>query len=326
MHILLVNYGRIPVVEYGGTERVIWYLGRELAKMGHKITYLVNQGSCDFGNVLIIDRKKPFSEQIPNYIDFVHFNFEPNEEIRKPYLVTLHGNINDDWEMDINTVFVSKNHASRYGSSSYVHNGLDWNDYGQVGLHNKREYFHFLGKAAWRVKNVAGAIKVIRLSKNEKLKVLGGTRLNIKMGFRLTLSTKVSFCGMVNSKQKAALLQRSKGMIFPVKWHEPFGLALTESLYYGCPIFGTPYGSLPEIVSPEVGFLSNRAEELALAIENIDSYSRKYCHEYAVEHFNSKLMATRYLERYEAVLNGKTLNTAKPKLQEIQLVKFLEWH
>ncbi len=326
MHILLVNYGKIPVVEYGGTERVIWYLGRELANMGHKVTYMVDQGYCDFGKVLFIDRHKSFSEQIPAYIDFVHFNFDPKEEIGKPYLVTLHGNINDDREMDINTVFVSKNHASRYSSSSYVHNGLDWNDYGPVNFNHKREYFHFLGKAAWRVKNVAGAIKVIRLAKNEKLKVLGGNRLNIKMGFRLTLSPKVSFSGMVDSKQKAALLQKSKGMIFPVKWHEPFGLALTESLYYGCPIFGTPYGSLPEIVLPEVGFLSNRSEELALALKNADSYSRKYCHEYAVEHFNSKLMAMRYLEKYEEVLNGKTLNTAKPKLKETRPAKFLEWH
>ena len=41
-----------------------------------------------------------------------------------------------------------------------------------------------------------------------------------------------------------------------MRWHEPFGIALIEALYFGCPVFGTPYGSLPEIVEEGVqGFL-----------------------------------------------------------------------
>ena len=45
MHVLLVNTTPIPVYAYGGTERVIWDLGKSLVKLGHKVSYLVPQGS-----------------------------------------------------------------------------------------------------------------------------------------------------------------------------------------------------------------------------------------------------------------------------------------
>jgi len=326
MNILIVCTGVIPARKYGGTERVIWYLGKELSKLGHKVTFLVSKGSsCDFATVLFYDHDRKLSEQIPSTIDVVHLNFMPTELIQKPYIVTIHGNCNDFREFDLNTVFVSKNHAARFGSDSFVYNGLDWDDYGNPDLLRKRNKFHFLGKAAWSVKNVAGAINVIKATKNEELMVLGGHRLNLKMGFRFTLSSRIQFYGMVGGGEKKSLLEKSKGLIFPVRWHEPFGLALIESLYFGCPVFGTPYGSLPEIVNSDVGFLSNVVDELVSEIENVDRFSRMQCHNYALELFNSKRMAGLYLEKYLKVLNGGNLNTRPPKLIERQTEKLLEW-
>jgi glycosyltransferase involved in cell wall biosynthesis len=203
----------------------------------------------------------------------------------------------------------------RYGSDVYVYNGMDWDDYGPVDLENTRSYFHFLGKASWRLKNLRGAIKVIHKTPGEKLAVLGGTRLNFNQGFRLTLSPRVKFHGMVGGDLKHTLLQGSKGLIFPVRWHEPFGIALTESLYFGCPVFGTPYGSLKEIVIPEVGFLSNNSDDLASAVLNVDAYSRKKCHEYARDVFNSSVTTKKYIAMYEKVLNGEKLNAHPPKLR-----------
>jgi glycosyltransferase involved in cell wall biosynthesis len=326
MNILIVGSGVIPAQKYGGTERVIWYLGKELSKMGHKITFLVSKGSyCDYATVLFFDPSQSLSEQIPSSTDIVHFNFVPAETIEKPYIVTIHGNCNDFRKFDLNAVFVSKNQASRFGSDSFVYNGLDWDDYGNPDLDCKRKYFHFLGKAAWSVKNVQGAIDVIKATAHEKLLVLGGHRLNLKMGFRFTLSSRIHFYGMVGGTEKNALLSKSKGLIFPVRWHEPFGLALIESLYFGCPVFGTPYGSLPEIVHPEVGFLSNDASELVYEIERVDRFSRLRCQNYAMELFNSKKMAESYLEKYYKVLNGDKLNSCPPQLVEKQTTKLLEW-
>lgn len=312
MKIQIVHDGRIPALQYGGTERVIWYLGRELTHMGHEVAYLVPEGStCDFGKVTFLDPTRPKEAQIDPTADIVHFQTQPNLPVEQPHIVTIHGNIGHTEPLDPNCVFVSADHARRHNSSSFIYNGLDWDDYGPVNPDAPRSYYHFLGKAAWRVKNVQGAIDTITAIPGEKLDVLGGTRLNLKMGFRLTLSPRVRFFGMVGGDQKNRLLQGSKGLVFPVRWPEPFGLAITESPYFGSPVFGTPYGSLPELVPPPVGFLSASRDELSGHIREA-AYDRKVCHEYAADLFNARIMAEKYLACYERVLNGETLNPEPP--------------
>ena len=326
MHILIVSNSKIPALKYGGTERVIYDLGQALVKFGHKVTFLVAEGShCSFAPVKIFNSEISLQSQIPDDVDVVHLNHQPSEDIRKPYIVTMHGNANDiNLQFDQNTVFVSSNHAERFGSNVFVHNGLNWKNYGKLDLTSKQKYFHFLGKAAWRIKNIKGAIQVCQNS-NERLKVLGGYRFNIKMGLRLTFDPRISFEGMVDDARKQQLLPYSKGLIFPVLWHEPFGLAITESLYFGVPVFGTPYGSLPELVTKEVGFLSNSASELSKAIKESSKYDRKVCSDYASDLFNADVMAKKYLSFYELVLNGNVLNQAKPQLKCAQTEKFLPW-
>jgi len=324
MHILIVNNTSIPVQKYGGTERVIWWLGKQLVKMGHQVSYLVAAGSyCDFANgVHVLNHEIPFNQQIPAGVDVVHLNCKVNETPIIPYIFTLHGNTNDQNPLDINTVFVSKNHANRYGSESYVHNGIDPADYGDPGLNQDRNYFHFLGDAAWRVKNVRGAIKIAQKAKIT-LRVIGGKRFNLNQGIRLSFDPRVKFDGMKGGAEKNALLKGSKGLIFPVLWNEPFGLSIIESLYFGCPVFGTPYGSLKEIIVPTVGHTSNSLTELVEAVKEVDQFDKRICHEYVMGHFTSTQMATNYLSKYEMVLNGQKLNAYAPVLKEVQTVKFL---
>ena len=324
MHILLVNNTSIPVKQYGGTERVIWWLGKQLVKRGHQVSYLVGPGSyCDFATgVHVLNHAIPFNQQIPVGVDVVHLNCKVNETPTIPYIFTLHGNTNDQNPMDINTVFVSKNHASRYGSVSYVHNGIDPDDYGDPGLNQKRNYFHFLGDAAWRVKNVRGAIKIAQHAKI-KLRILGGKRFNFNQGIRLTFDPRIHFDGMIGGAEKNNLLKGSKGLIFPVLWNEPFGLSIVESLYFGCPVFGTPYGSLKEIIHPSVGITSNSLSALVDAVQNASQFDTKICHQYVMDNFTSTQMTANYLKKYETVLSGQRLNDTAPILTNIQTEKFL---
>lgn len=328
MKIIIANNSKIPVKKYGGTERVIWYLGWELTKLGHEVEFLVPAGSsCTYAKVIPIDENKQIIEQIPKDADVVHFNMTPSniDLLQTPYIITQHGNFGEAVQLNRNSVFVSANHAARYGSDSFVYNGLNWDDYSKPDLTKKRTYFHFLGKAAWRVKNVKGAINIIKKTKKERIYVLGGNRINLNMGFRVTLTPRVHFCGMVGGKRKDEYLMKSKGLIFPALWHEPFGLAMIESLYFGCPVFSTPYGSMPELITPNVGVLSNKLSELVDAVENYSAFSNKDCHEYALKNFNSAKMAKSYLEKYERVISGEFLSPAQPTLKEIQSNRFLDW-
>ena len=93
-------------------------------------------------------------------------------------------------------------------------------------------------------------------------------------------------------------------------------------------MFGTPYGSLPEIIIPEVGYLTTTASalELADAVGSVNDFNRKKCHEYVMENFTHIQMTASYLSLYEKVLNGEKLNPKAPILQSIQYEKFLPFN
>lgn len=333
MKILLAHNTKIPPHAYGGSERIIWWLGKKLAELGHRVVYLVKKGStCPFAEVLFLDEKKTLAEQIPADVDLVHFHFEPNSEVEKPLLITCHENARSAKTFHPNTVFLSANHAHRHGGEVFIHNGLDFEDYGSPMLTNRRLYLHFLGNAQWRVKNLSGAMDVASAA-GENLHVIGGTRVNFRSGLRITLNPRIRFHGMLTGMGKNAILNNSKGLIFPTIWHEPFGLAIIESLYFGCPVFGTPYGSLPELLGrrphlngkkhwngmvdayfSDFGSLSVRKSEVVEAVKNWESFDRKKCHEYVVENFSAERMTRDYLKLYEKVLSGQPLHDSPPAL------------
>ena len=314
MKIAVTSQIKLPVNLYGGSERVIWDLCRELNALGNEVVLVAPHGtSCDFAHVVEHDFARNIMDSIPKDIDLLHFYSDIPKQLDIPYISTHNGNSSHDETLDIQTVFVSHNQAFRHSGDCVVYNGLAPCE---ANLSLERNGFHFLGKAAWRRKNVKGAIRCARQAKSGKIDILGGTRLNFNMGFRFTLDRNARFHGMVDNSKKYKVMETSKGLVFPVCWNEPFGLAIIESLFSGCPIFGTPYGSLPELVSPEVGFLSSSSDELAEAMKESQQWKPQVCRDYAVENFNSKKMAQNYLEIYERVLAGETLNKEPPSLKK----------
>ena len=297
---------------YGGMPRVVWSLTRALSDLKHKVYILCAKGSkCPFAQIVERNPELTIAQQIPADTDIVHFHSPVPSNFTFPFVETIHGNFNKN--ITINAVFLSHNHAQRFDSECFVYNGLDWNDaeYANPNLSLVRSHYHFLGKAAWKVKNVQGAISVVKRLENAHLDVLGGNRFNFHMGWRFTLSRRISFYGMCGGEQKRSLLSGSRGLIFPVLWHEPFGLAVIESLYFGAPVFSTPYGALPEIVTAEVGAMSDSESEMAYIIANAD-FSPQQCHEYARQKFSALQMAEGYMDKYEKVLSGQQLNLTLP--------------
>jgi hypothetical protein len=335
MKILLVRNSRLPVHSYDDAERAVWWLGKALVQLGHEVTFLAKKGSeSPFAKVLTLDEKKPLDGQIPPDTDLVHFHFEPETPVAKPYLITCHDNYTKPHLFDRNTVFVSYDQAHRHGGSVYVRNGIDFSEYGTPLIDARRMYFHFLGNAAWSGKNVRGAIDLATQS-NSRLHVIGGTRVNFRKGLRITLNPQVRFHGTLQPEGRNALINSSKGLILPVIWHEPSGMAVPESLFFGCPVFGTPYGALPELLGKstkgrphkagwngsieayysEFGCLSIKKSELLEAIQNADSYDRQKCHDFAQAYFSATHMAKEYVHLYEKVLNGHTIHVDIPVLE-----------
>ena len=323
MRIAVCFSRRLPVQHYGGIERVVWDLARALDRAGHDVLMVAGPGTeCDFATVIEWNEGEDVRSCIPSDVDVVHYHVHPPEEVDHPFVMTLHGNAPVDTPLSKQTVFISCNHAERHGSKTFVHNGLEWPP--SPRLDGVRRDFHFLGKAAWRRKNVKGAIAATLGVPGARLHVLGGNRLNFSMGFRCTLNPRIRFYGMVDDRTKQARMRQSRGLVFPVRWHEPFGLAVIESLHCGCPVFATPWGALAELVPPEVGLLSTSCAELTAAMNESHRWSADACHTYAVEHFSADCMAEGYLGMYERVIRGELLHESKPTATE-EINTRLQW-
>jgi len=306
MHILIVNNTSIPVKDYGGVERIIWWLGKELHRLGHNITYLVAPGSyCPFAKVKEYHPSILLNDQLPEDVDFVHLCFQSIEKIKKPYLMMHQFNYHPHKEFDINTVFVSKHQAQRNGSTTYVYNAIDPEDYGPVDFKRKRQYLLFLGYAKRPEKNLKDCLTIARKTKSV-LAVAGGKDKWFKR------RPWVRYKGFLGGEAKNEVLRDSKALLFPVRWHEPFGIAIIEALYFGCPIIGSCYGALPELVPKHVGFLSNSILDLIEATKNLNMFNLRKCHEYVCDQFMVQHMTREYLKLYEKVLSGQSLNEKNP--------------
>ena len=86
-------------------------------------------------------------------------------------------------------------------------------------------------------------------------------------------------------------------------------------------MFATPYGALPEIVTPVCGVLSASRATLAGAITD-SQFDPQACHARALD-FNADKMAADYLLIYKKICRGETLHSASPVLQGI--VQNLPW-
>lgn len=294
----LIHEARFPVQKYGGTERVIWWLAKGLSELGYQVNLIALPGStCPFARVFELEAPRPAS-------DITHFFSTPSREPEFPYLVTIEGNARAGESFLPNTVFVSKNHAERHGSKAYVYNGLDPDDY--VYSEKKNGELLFLAKAAWRVKNVKGAIRISRKA-GKNLNIVGGSR------WWCPNWRGIHWRGMLGGIEKANWISHSEALLFPVLWNEPFGIAVTEALVSGTPVLATPFGSLPELVSPDVGRICATYDEFVRSIDDLKEFKPKACRDWALSKFHYLDMAKKYVEKYEIILSGKQLNPVSPK-------------
>ncbi|MBI3294812.1 MAG: glycosyltransferase [Deltaproteobacteria bacterium] len=298
----LVHDSVLPTPHYGGTERVVWWLAKGLCELGVELTLFSRTGSqFPFGKHFATDFRR-LSALRSESVDLLHYFAPPNFVPQTPYLVTIGGNGVAGERYLPNSVFVSGDHARRHHAEAFVYNGIDPDDYRYSDFHDGS--LLFLAKASWRVKNVKGAIRIARQSRR-RLHILGGSRL--WKSWR-----GVTWEGVVGGTKKRELLARSQALLFPVIWDEPFGLAVVEAMMSGVPVLSTRRGSLPELVSSDVGFLCDTYGEFIEAVERSADINRARCREWALENFHYRKMAKRYLHYYERVLEGQSLNPMIP--------------
>jgi len=334
MHITILKPGGTPIPPqfYGGTQRTLYQLGKAFIELGHRVTLIAHPKSHVPGAELIPAESTDMEAAlrlVPDSTDIIHLSDAEITTAAKPFLITVNGNGHGSRRFHPNSLFVSAKHAANHGSKYFVHPGIEPAEY---AFSEKREdYAVFLAKAQWKVKNLRGAIQVARKAGVE-LRVLGSRSWPMEMqrNLPLWLTRGVRYYGNVEESEKVEILSRARCLILPVRWHEPFGLAFTEAMVSGAYVCGTPYGSQPEIVTPEVGALSASADELAEAVRNPQRFKPSACRDRVLNGgFTCMAMARKYLIYYEKVLSTGSLldpgESPAATLPDFDPKKLLPW-
>ncbi|HEX9895360.1 MAG TPA: glycosyltransferase [Gemmatimonadales bacterium] len=295
MKIALMYHARLPVKGYGGTERVVVWLGRGLAELGHEVTLLAAPGSkVPWARHVAINARRAarpdfdVRPHLPAGLDLVH----AHQEIADPgipWVWTLHGNSRTPRTFSPNVIGLSADHARRQGLSRWVYNGLDPAEF--EFRRTKGDYDLFLGRLH-SVKGWQWAVEGARQSQR---------RLLVAGGWRPVVSRWVRFVGSVDGRGKVEALAGARLLWSPVQWDEPFGLTSIEALASGTPVLGTRRGALPEIVTPDVGALGDTLDQLLALIPTVLRCDPEVCRARVEQVFHYRVMAEAYLDVYRSV-------------------------
>jgi len=308
MHIAHVCPWRVPVSLYGGSERIVYWQAKAQAKLGgHRVTLLaLPSSSCPGVEVVAVPREARFEDYLPPDIEVVNLHGMGWDEAKLPHVITTQGNAPIELEFSPHKIFVSRNHAERAHARAFVYNGVDPEEY--IFRNTKDDYILFLSKVSRRSKGIDVALRLARRLRF-RLVVAGGRRFDLRKtgGLWDSLRGDVHFVGEVGGRRKAELLAGARALLFPIQWEEPFGIVVAEALISGTPVITTPRGSMPELVTPDVGFLCRDETEMEDAIHRIGEISPAACRARALSHFTSDVCAEKYLRYYDRARNGLAL-------------------
>jgi glycosyltransferase involved in cell wall biosynthesis len=293
MKIALLHDSVLPPKTYGGIERIVVSLAYEYRRRGHDVSVICRKGSrlTDFETIELpvgYQTMEP-SQWLPADIEFLHSHQPLPLKPAIPFLVTIHGNGHPEEKYWRNTNFLSESHAANHSAKYFVYNGVDPERYPFVA--EKQDYYVFLARTTWRVKNLKTAIAWAN-DLGVRLEIMGGS--GVSRG-------NIHYNGLVDDKKKAELLSNARALIYPTNWDEPCAGAPLEALACGTPVISSRNGCMPELVRPGTGAVCSSYDELLKAPEVLKSVSTQACRDAVETFFSVGRMAQDYLALFDKV-------------------------
>ncbi|MFI5895824.1 glycosyltransferase family 4 protein [Actinoplanes sp. NPDC051513] len=115
---------------------------------------------------------------------------------------------------------------------------------------------------------------------------------------------RVVYLGSVGPADRGRILGSAAALLHPIRFAEPFGLSVVESMACGTPVIAYRKGSMPEVVDEGVtGRLVTDVGEAVTAVAGIDGIDRSQCARRARERFSSDRMVDDYLAIYRKIIS-----------------------
>ncbi|HEV8568813.1 MAG TPA: glycosyltransferase [Actinoplanes sp.] len=110
---------------------------------------------------------------------------------------------------------------------------------------------------------------------------------------------RVRWVGTVTGRDRDDLVATARAALFPLRWEEPGGTAVVESLALGTPVIGIGRGCLPELIDHErTGLLTTDEDELGELVHKAGTVDGGTCRAEAARRFTPAVMARSYLRLY----------------------------
>jgi len=255
----------------------------------------LNQGS-DFMTL-------PLCQSFKNKVVFtMHFPYEFN--------YTWAGNT-EVFQKYKDLQYVSISNSQRKGGENLnwlktVYNGVDTDLY-NLNLHPK-DYFLWLGK----FNPDKGTKEAVMAAKKAGVKLIVAGAVDKLEGddYKYYLDTKpyidgklIQLIGEVSDQEKNTLYGNALGFLNPIKWNEPFGLVMAESMATGTPVISFRNGAAPEIIEDgKSGFIVDTVDEMVEKIKVISTINRAECRKQIEDSFSTKKMVDGYESVYNQIL------------------------
>jgi glycosyltransferase involved in cell wall biosynthesis len=340
-------YERVPPPAYGGTERIVDELARELVRRGHEVTLFASGDSESPGGLVptvphALRNSGPETDATAGFVhtlelvlehesrfDVIHSHVEfwslaLARAARKPVVATFHGRLDAPYAADAlrdqrsALVALSRAHAAQCPGFAWtvVYNGLslDRMPFGST----PGDDLCFVGRIAPE-KGVLDAIEIARIS---------GRRLRIAAKEPFLEHEKQYYAevfapargradieevGELRGAERDALMAASYATLMPSDWPEPFGLTAIESLACGTPVIARPVGALPELIRHgRDGFLAADAATMAAGLPGVAGLDRAGIRRDVIEHFSASRMADGYERIYRLVLAERETTRIPP--------------
>lgn len=345
--ILAPPYLSVPPKRYGGTERIVSLLTEGLVTRGHDVTLFASGDSVTSAKLVSIfekelgnDGTKKGSVLLPllhyrecfrrqEEFDLIHshaqyFGLFFAESCRTPVVHTWHGSyyegeVPEEKRRVLRTfanqkfISISQNQTLAIPELSYagtVYNGLSLSDY-PFREHPSGGYLLWAG----RINEKKGPLAAIQTAKmlGLPLKMAAAIDPVDRPYFEEVIkpeidTTQISFHGECSREDMAELYGNALATLYPITWHEPFGLVMIESMACGTPVVAYDMGAVPEVVQDKkTGFVIPKekgVQGLVKALAAIDTISRQECRRHVETHFTDTRMVDGYEEIYKRLVQS----------------------
>ena len=340
----------VPPSGYGGTERVIDELVRELVRRGHDVTLFASGDSRTAGRLVptVPHALRPagqdgdgVTEMIATVcrvaeegagFDVIHSHLEwwsvlLGRMLPVPVAATFHGRLDRQHATPVlaplggGLVAISRNQASVHPDLPWtvVHNGLTLDDAPCPG--ERSDEICFIGRLDAE-KGALDALEVAQLSGRKvriaaKIGPLSWQRQHYQEVFLPALraaGSAAEFVGELAPQDRDRLISESHATIMPGAWPEPFGLVAIESLACGTPIVARRVGGLPEIIREGIdGYFGDDPAQLAFQLERVGDLDRTAIRASVVNRFSASRMADGYEALYRRLVADHRREPRRPE-------------